>query len=146
MIREIAPDEFTAERLLPQFQAVEGLAYGPNRCNPDYFFPSWQKLMASGIARTWEGRGCSLGAIFVPDTFRGSQMALVVFWASTKEHSPKDAVGLLDLVEKVATQNGCKRICSAAHAFMNHYQMCQLYQRKGYQVLETTFSKELTNE
>ena len=102
-------------------------------------------MMRQRLARTWElPEGAVLGAVFVPDIFRATTTGLVVFWASTPEgRRAGKALELFRAFERAAQEEGCERICAAAHKNMNADRMRKLFKRRGFFEMETTFCKNL---
>ena len=145
MFREIDPSEFTPESLEHIFRHIETEAGFPvGRGNSAYFFKNWQSLMQSGIARTWVDSDCVLGAIFYPDVFNGEKRASVQFFFSLPEaRGSGRPVALLTAYEFAARKAGCKHSAIASFETLNPTRAEKLYQRMGYALTESIFSKAL---
>lgn len=142
-MHELNPSEFD-KHLEPIFLHMEKEAAQPGRYNPEHFYPTWQKLMQLGIARTWEVPGCVLGALFFDDAFSGKRQGAVHFWWALPEVRGTGApIRVFKQFERAARASGCKQLLSYAYETLNPSNLHAVYPRLGYRQSETAFSKEL---
>lgn len=142
MIKELLPHEFT-ERLLPIFRHCEAEA-GRTDGNPDYLFPQWRKWMELGIARAFEDDGCIAGVLIHPHLFNGRLRAHVSYWFALPEaRGTGRPIGLLNKCEDVAKASGCEKISSAAYASLTPERTGHIYHKRGYNVSEIIWTKDL---
>jgi GNAT superfamily N-acetyltransferase len=142
MVRELQPHEFT-ERLAPIFRHVEQEA-GRTDGNGAYLFTQWRKWMEYGIARTWEDDGCVLGAIFAPHLFSGRVQAYVHFWFALPEaRQTGRPMGIMQACIDAATAAGCEKVSSAAFETLNPEKTKRIYEKLGFSLSESIFTKRL---
>lgn len=100
--------------------------------------------MKTGIARTWEVSGAVLGALFTHDLYSGKPRALLMFWLSDiPARVAGRPIALLNEFERAAKDFGAKRISVAQHRFVSPEKLAKVYAKRGYQVSELIFSKEV---
>lgn len=143
MIRELQPHEFT-ERLEPIFRHCEQEA-GRTDGNPAHLFPQWRNWMKLGIARAWENDECILGMLIHPHVFSGRLRAYVSYWfALPSARGTGRPIELLSRAECEARAAGCEKISSASFADLTPEKTSRLYEKRGYYVSETVWTKDLT--
>lgn len=142
MCKELQPHEFT-DRLEPIFRYVEREA-GRQPKSSAHMFTQWRKWMELGLARTWEAKDCVLGAIFAPHLWEGECRAYVHFWfALPNARRAGRAIRLLRACEHAARKAGCDTISAAAYNDLSPEKTKYLYERLGYRLSETIFTKKL---
>lgn len=141
MVKELSAVEFT-ERLSPIFEHISkevGIPFAP-----EHFFPRWRALMEGNVARTWENDGCILGALLVPDMLSCKKRALVYFWFSLPEaRGTGRTIELLEAAEQAAADDGCEKLSIASHSLVATDKTARIYQKRGYDVSETVYTKSL---
>lgn len=144
MVKELRPENFTADRLAVIFEKIHAEVNYPGPANIKYFFERWRHLMSLGIGRTWEAPGAVLGALFTPDIFTGEPQGLVVFWFALKEvRGTGVARELFEAFEATAKQSGCRMVCSAAHESIKPEARQKFYLANGFAKVETVYRKVL---
>lgn len=138
------PSEFDSH-LLPIFvRVLKEAVPGTLELNLSHFLSTWQSWMTLGIARTWEVPGAVLGALFTHDVYSGKPRALLMFWLSDlPARVAGRTIALLDQFECAGKEFGATRISVAQHRFVSPEKLAKVYLKRGYQVSELIFSKDI---
>jgi GNAT superfamily N-acetyltransferase len=145
MVRALTVSDLPEAALLgPQFFAEGGL---PGRFVPDVFSAKWGSLIEQGIGFILglfrDGRiAGAFGGVVVEDLNSGDLVASECFWFVTPESRGR-GFELLLAYEAEARKRGAVR-CSMIHLLsLQPEKLGELYERRGYKAVETSYFKEL---
>lgn len=134
------------DRIGKEFTALAGLHGG---FDIDIFSSNWRTMIAGNIGKIFVVRdngiivGC-LGGVFILDQFNGRGVAMENFWFVLPEFRRSRAgIDLLDAFEAEAKQRNCKKILMAHLKIEGAEVLEKFYQKRGYSLIEQTFSKEI---
>lgn len=146
MVRALTVNELAeAAQMGPAFFAEGGL---PGSFVPDIFATKWASLIEQGIGFILglfrEGKlSGAFGAIVAEDLNNGELVANECFWFVQPEARGR-GFELLLAYEEEARKRGAKR-CSMIHLkALQSERLGELYERRGYAPIETSYFKELT--
>lgn len=145
MVRALTVSELPEAALMgPEFFAEGKL---PGRFVPDIFVGKWTSLIDGGIGfilglfRDGKLSG-AFGGIVAEDLNDGDLVANECFWFVTPEARGR-GFELLLAYEEEARKRGAKR-CSMIHLLsLQPEKLGELYERRGYRAIETSYFKEL---
>lgn len=142
-VSEITAENFSVERfgaIIQHVWAVEA----KRPLDLPHFFATWQTWMRTGLARTWAGPDCVLGALITDDLFSGLKRASVAFWFSLPEVRHTGATWeVFEAFEAAAREAGCVDIQAAAHEALSPAKRGVGYLKNGFSRSEIIYTKEL---
>ena len=121
----------------------------PGTWNGEHWKQTWSRVMelAGGFVLLWEEDGKLvgfLGGMLSQDPFSGEHVASENFWFVDPAHRKGlGAIRLLAAFEQHAKSAGCDRIYMVHLASLTPGALERLYQRRGYELVEQTFRKNL---
>jgi GNAT superfamily N-acetyltransferase len=112
--------------------------------NQENFMNTWVQLINSGlgvifILGEYDG---ALGAMYYPDPNSGKLMATEMFWFVSPEKRG-NGLALFDEYEKWAKEKGCEKALMVHLADSMPDRLQSLYKRRGYELMESHYCKEL---
>ncbi len=134
------------ERCAEEFYAASAFLKG---FDLDRFCALWKSLLESGAGvifsfddtdGQWAGM---LGGMAYPDIYSGAMTASEMFWFVREGHRGQ-GVKLYRAFEEWAREQGCKTIRMVHLADVMPERVARFYERAGFVVIETHYSKDLT--
>ena len=105
---------------------------------------SWKTFISSGIGAMFilDDFSGALGGVYFSDPHRNCLVASEFFWYVQPEHRGKGGE-LLSAFEDWAKEKGCQRVTMTHLADSMPESLKKYYKRKGYEEIETNYSKEV---
>jgi len=121
----------------------------PGRFNPRHFIQVWGQLITTGVGvlliaeRDAQFLG-AIGGLIYQDPGTGDHVAQEAFWF-LQPAARKGRLGLrlLDAFEREANRRQCARVLMVHLETLQAGRLAAFYQRRGYQLVETIYAKEL---